>query len=82
MTVYSWLWLSWGVYFAVVEGWALWASWRDRAPASGTLSHHVWRWMATAPGSGTSWWAWVRRAALVGFLLWLAVHLVGGGRVW
>ena len=68
-------WLAWAAWFAVEEGLALA---RGNVPA--TLSGHVWRWFATAPGAKGP-LVRTRRVVLLGFLAWLLVHFVGGGRL-
>lgn len=88
MSVWGWLWLGWGVYFAVVESAALVASWRaERAGAvdpRDTLSEHVW-WLFGVNRGGigierdANAWARVRRVILGAFMLWLSVHFMTGG---
>ncbi|MEV6638070.1 hypothetical protein AB0M54_45845 [Actinoplanes sp. NPDC051470] len=80
MSVYTVLWLLWLAYFAVVEGVALFNS-----KPGDTLSEHVWMWFGTQrrkpgePAREPSGWTKVRRVALAGFLVWLAVHFLTGG---
>ena len=48
MSPWTWAWIGWGVYFAVVEGMALFNS----RPGD-TLSEHVWAWLGyAATGQG------------------------------
>jgi len=74
-------WIGWGVYFAVVEGMALFNS----TPGD-TLSEHVWAWLGyTITGQGPldprqpSGWTRARRFMLLAFLAWLVVHFLTGG---
>ncbi len=88
MSGWSWLWIGWIAYFAVVEGVALYRSGRAKAAGASdprdTLSEHVWFWFGiNTKGVGVdrdvNWWARVRRLILGGFLLWLAIHFLAGG---
>lgn len=72
MTLFSWLWIAWGVLFAVVEGVALAKGDRPGKPL--TLSAQIW---ALIRGAGT--WHHIARVVLVAFLAWLSVHMVSGG---
>lgn len=79
MSAWTWAWIGWGVYFAVVEGAALFNS----RPGD-TLSEHVWLWANTARGPGPSGrqpsgWTRLRRFALLAFLAWLVAHFLTGG---
>lgn len=81
MSPWTWAWIAWGVYFAVVEGMALFNS----TPGD-TLSEHVWAWLGyAATGSGPlnlrkpSGWTRLRRFLTLAFLAWLAIHLLTGG---
>jgi hypothetical protein len=58
-------WVLWLVWFAVLEGLALY----DPDPGD-TLSEHVW-YCAQQP---VVWWT------MAGFLCWLVIHFLGGGR--
>lgn len=74
--IYTVLWLAWLVWFLIEEGIAL-----ARGGPGATLSAHVWRWFGTDrnerhPQSG---WTRIRRVALAGFMLWLAIHFMTGG---
>ena len=78
MTIYTVLWLLWGVYFLVVEGFALYKS-----KPGATLSAHVWAWFGTdskSRGSKTG-WARLRKFTLLAFLAWLVVHFMTGGLI-
>jgi hypothetical protein len=70
MTVYTWAWIFWFAFFAVVEGFAL----VDKRRGD-TLSEHVWRWFKIKDKPRQ--WTW-RRAVLGVFLMWLLVHMVAG----
>ena len=70
MTVYTWLWILWFAWFAVVEGFAIID--KDRGD---TLSEHIWGWFRIRDKPRQ--WTW-RRAVLAVFLVWLLVHLVAG----
>lgn len=88
MTGWTWAWLGWLVYFAVVEGAALYQSGlargRGEQDPRDTLSEHVW-WLFGVNTRGTgvlrdvTWWARLRRVVLGGFLLWLSIHFLAGG---
>lgn len=76
MSIWTILWLVWGAYFLVVEGWALLNS-----RGEDTLSEHVWAWLGyddrkVGPPSGSE---RLRRFATLAFLAWLVVHLLTGG---
>ena len=81
MSVWTWAWIGWGVYFAVVEGMALFNS----TPGD-TLSEHVWAWPGYAlTGQGPldlrqpSGWTRARRFMRLAFLAWLVAHFLTGG---
>ncbi len=78
MSGWTWAWLGWGAYFAVVEGMALY-----RSKPGDTLSEHIWAWFGTAAGTGrpANAWARIRRVVLLGFLAWLVTHFLTGGWV-
>ena len=63
MEIGSLLWILWIAAFFLIEGYAIWKNRYD------TLSEKIWK------VSGKH---WAFRLALVGFLLWAFVHLVGG----
>lgn len=82
MTGWTWAWIGWLIYFAAVEGAALY-----RSRPGDTLSEHVWAWFGTQrrrlgeserPRSG---WTQLRRFALLTFMAWLFVHFMTGGWV-
>lgn len=78
MSAWSWLWLGWLAYFAVVEGAAL-----ANSRTGDTLSEHIWAWFGTArgPASGRqpSGWTRLRRFVLLAFVAWLGAHFLTGG---
>lgn len=67
---YTWAWIFWLAFFAVVEGFALFD--KDRGD---TLSEHIWKWFRI--NDKPRQWTW-RRAVLAIFLVWLTVHMVAG----
>lgn len=76
MSVWTWLWIGWGVYFAVVEGIALF-----NHGGGDTLSEHVWAFLGyderrVGPPTGTE---RLRRFLTLVGLAWLVVHLLTGG---
>lgn len=88
MTVWSWLWIGLGAYFAAVEAVALYQSRQARRRGEqdprDTLSEHLWYWFGVnrkgiGVDRGANWWARIRRVVLGAALLWLAVHLLTGG---
>lgn len=70
MTWYTWAWIFWLAFFAVIEGIAL--ADKDRGD---TLSEHIWKWFRIRDKPRQ--WTW-RRAVLAIFLCWLLVHMVAG----
>lgn len=75
MTVWTWAWLGWGLYFGIVEGWALVTS-----KPQGTLSAHVWAFLGYSGGvRQPTAWTRLRRFLVLAFLAWLVVHLLTGG---
>lgn len=81
MSAWTWAWIGWAAYFAIVEGMALFNS----RPGD-TLSEHAWAWLGfAATGRGPldlrrpSGWTRLRRFVLLAFLAWLIVHLLTGG---
>lgn len=65
-------WIVWGLYFAVVEGFALFNS-----RTGDTLSEHVWAFVGRSAGGGRK-PATVRRVAVGLFMLALSVHFLVG----
>lgn len=87
MSLWTILWISWGVYFAVLEGAALYHS--GHATGKGvldqrdTLSEHIWYWFGIQTVDrevtpAAKWWGRTRRAVLVLSLAWLTIHLTTG----
>lgn len=93
MTVWTWLWIGWGVTFCVIEGVALFNSTRGD-----TLSEHVWawlgvrtrKWQAAGEWDGgpdrrmpvtPKWTLRVARIVVLSFMLWLTLHFATGGWV-
>lgn len=79
MSGFTIAWLVWGLYFAVVEIYAIVRS--HRGAPGGTLSEHVWAWFGTAKDTHANTWAYLRRFALIAFMAWLSIHFIGGGRL-
>lgn len=78
MTLWSWGWVGWLLWFFIEEGLALYeAGWEA------TLSGHVWRVFAIKDSLGNLYGrttAWrLRRIALLGIMAWLTVHFLTGG---
>ncbi len=73
MDGYTIAWILWILAFGVIEGKAL-----MNKQAGDTLSEHVWAWFSVAD-KGKAWR--IRRVVLLGFLSWLLVHFMGGGRL-
>ncbi|GIE35884.1 hypothetical protein Ait01nite_089290 [Actinoplanes italicus] len=76
MNAWTWAWIGWGLYFAVVEGLAL----KNRKKGD-TLSEHVWAFLGYREGrvgqpTGTE---RLRRFLTLAGLAWLVVHLLTGG---
>lgn len=69
---YTVFWLLWLVVALIVEGSAL-----LRPESKGTLSEHVWRWLAVGAKNPT-WLHWTLRVALLVFLVWLIPHFQFG----
>lgn len=71
---FSWAWVGWILAFLVIEGLALFN--KDKGD---TLSENVWRWFGVKgkPSGKNS----LRTMGLMGFMIWLAIHFVSGGRI-
>lgn len=74
MTAYSWLWIGWIVAFLAIEIPAAISNESTKQPK--TLSMHIW---ALIKGNGPVHYTF--RLALVLFLAWLSIHLLGGGNI-
>jgi hypothetical protein len=76
VSAWTWAWIGWGVYFAVVEGMALFNS-----KPGDTLSEHAWAWLGYARGGlrHPSGWTRLRRFLLLAGLGWLVAHMLTGG---
>ena len=80
MSAWTWAWIAWGAWFALVEGMALFNS----TPGD-TLSEHCWAWFGTRrrrpgePERRRSGWTQLRRVILLSFMVWLTVHFLTGG---
>jgi hypothetical protein len=80
MTVWTWGWILWGLWFALEEGLAL-----VKGGTPATLSGHIWKWFGIAgPGNpgqpaAPTGWTQLRRFALLAALTWLVVHFLTGG---
>lgn len=76
MSLWTWAWIGWGVYFACVEGVALF-----NKETGDTLSEHVWAFLGykerqVGPPTGSQ---RLRRFLTLAGLVWLVVHLLTGG---
>jgi hypothetical protein len=78
VSLWTWAWLGWAVYFLVVEGMAL-----ANSRSSDTLSEHVWAFIGIrrkgADLRNPSGWTRLRRFLVLAFMAWLSVHLLTGG---
>lgn len=76
MSVWTWAWAGWALYFAVVEGMAL-----ANSRAGDTLSEHVWAFIGSSwlAGRQPSGWTRLRRFLTLAFLAWLVAHFLTGG---
>lgn len=79
MSAWTWAWIGWGIYFAVVEGMAL-----SNSRPGDTLSEHVWsfigsRYVADRPEKRITGWTRLRRFAILAFMTWLSAHFLTGG---
>jgi hypothetical protein len=75
VTIWSWLWIGWGVAFLVIEAAALIN--KDRGD---TLSEHVWSWFQLrGRKDGKRPWQVLLRLGFVCFWVWLTFHFLSGG---
>lgn len=89
MNAFTWGWLGFAAYFALVEGVALYQSGkvtaRGEADPRDTLSEHLWWLFGVNNGAGIGLerrptrWAMLRRVMLGAGVLWLGIHLLFGG---
>ena len=79
MSIWTIAWLAWLGLFGIIESAALFNS-----KSGDTLSEHVWAWFGVRTSATSdktvTWWTRTRRVVLLGFLAWLSVHFLGGGR--
>lgn len=87
-TAFTWGWIAWIAYFAVLEGVALYqsgkAKGRGEEDPRDTFSEHIWVWFGVnRKGIGidreVNAWARIRRVLLGAGLLWLSIHFLAGG---
>ncbi len=77
MSIWTALWLLWGLFFAIVEGAALFNGEKDD-----TLSEHVWKWFGIGRNGAhpkVTGSIRLRRFMLLAFMAWLAAHFLTGG---
>lgn len=67
-------WLLWIIAFLVWEGLALF-----NKKKGDTLSEHVWDWFSVKEQSSRK--RTIRMVGLVGFMAWLSIHFVTGGKI-
>lgn len=85
---FTWAWLVWIGLFALIEGLAF-----AKHGKGFTLSEHVWKWFAIPDANDgkvrhsqylgpqpVTWLIRLRRFALLGFMAWLSLHFLTGGR--
>ena len=72
MTVWTWLWVAWGLMFAVIEGVAIANDVKDD-----TLSEHFRRWFRTDVKLGRTVWLVVCGC----FTAWFATHIAVAGSI-
>lgn len=77
MDVFTLLWLGWLIYFAIVEGVALF----NGSRTGDTLSEHVWAWFGISSSKPATAWSRARRFILLAFMAWLSLHFMSGGWV-
>lgn len=69
MDTLGWIWVGWGVYFAVVEGYALYT---DKKTGHGTLSAHLRLWFKVDTKLGRTIFLFL----FGGFCFWFVPHIV------
>lgn len=72
--VYTWLWIGWIALFGVIEGAAL-----INKDKGDTLSEHIWKWFSVKEESSPK--KTLRMVSLGGFLTWLVIHFLTGGKI-
>ena len=71
---YTWLWIAWLLAFIGIEAAAL-----INKDKGDTLSEHIWKWFSVKEGDSNR--RTFRMVMLGGFLGWLVVHFMTGGKV-
>ena len=71
---YTWLWIGWLLAFIGIETAAL-----LNKDSGDTLSEHVWKWFSVKESSSPH--KTFRMVCLGGFLGWLVIHFMTGGKV-
>ena len=80
--LYTWGWIVWLLYLAILEGIALFNS-----KPGDTFSEHMWIWFGTKrnetgqPEAKRTGWMQFRRFILVAGMAWLSFHFISGGWV-
>lgn len=76
MSLWTWAWAGWALWFAVVEGMAL-----VNSRTGDTLSEHVWAFIGSREltGKQPTGWTRLRRFLTLAFLAWLVAHFLTGG---
>lgn len=75
MTIWSWLWIGWGVAFVIIEGLAI----KNKARGD-TLSEHVWAWFQLkGRKDGKKPWQVLLRLGFICFWAWITLHFISGG---
>lgn len=72
MSLFTWLWVAWGVAFAVIEGVALF---NDRQ--GDTLSEHFRKWFSTKEKKGRTLWVFIS----IVFFAWFTLHIAFDGTI-
>lgn len=84
MSFFERAWVGFGLYFVVVEGYALYLNTVERKGESKTrrtLSSIIWTLGATLPGTKPNAGDWARRGVLTLAVTWLWIHFVFGGTI-
>ncbi len=72
MDIFTWVWIAWGVYFAIVETLSI-----MNKRKGDTLSENIWKWFAVTDPKAKL--RTLRRAGLLVGMLWLLIHFITGG---